>query len=242
VGSLVVPRRILSDLFLHALVVSMTVFIRFLLAFSLVLTALFLVLLVLIQRGRGGGLAGALGGMGGQSAFGTKAGDVFTKITVGVAGLWILLCILSVNVFGRQGSLFSSSLGGAAAQGVAPATTPAATGTTPAAAVPGGETSLPATPADTKPAAKAEEKAEPKTDAKTEAKPADAKPADAKPADAKPADAKPAATAAPEAKPAPAEPAKPAGEPAAASAGPKPAEAAPSAPEAKPAAPPAPAK
>ena len=25
------------------------------------------------------GLAGALGGMGGQSAFGTKAGDLFTK-------------------------------------------------------------------------------------------------------------------------------------------------------------------
>ena len=37
-------------------------------------TSLFLILLVLVQRGRGGGLAGALGGMGGQSAFGTKAG------------------------------------------------------------------------------------------------------------------------------------------------------------------------
>jgi len=55
--------------------------------------ALFLILLVLVQRGRGGGLAGALGGMGGSSAFGAKAGDVFTKITVVVATLWILLCI-----------------------------------------------------------------------------------------------------------------------------------------------------
>ena len=43
------------------------------------LVALFLILLVLIQRGRGGGLAGAFGGMGGQSAFGTKAGDLFTQ-------------------------------------------------------------------------------------------------------------------------------------------------------------------
>ncbi|MCA9198591.1 MAG: preprotein translocase subunit SecG [Planctomycetales bacterium] len=55
--------------------------------------AIFLILLVLIQRGRGGGLSGAFGGMGGQSAFGTKAGDVFTKITVGVSIVWIVLCI-----------------------------------------------------------------------------------------------------------------------------------------------------
>ena len=41
----------------------------------------------MLQRGKGGGLAGALGGMGGQSAFGTKAGDLFTKITVGVASV-----------------------------------------------------------------------------------------------------------------------------------------------------------
>lgn len=57
----------------------------------LLFTGLFLILIVLLQRGRGGGLAGAFGGMGGQSAFGTKAGDVFTKITVGVAFVWVLL-------------------------------------------------------------------------------------------------------------------------------------------------------
>ncbi len=64
----------------------------------LFLTALFLILLVLVQRGKGGGLAGAFGGMGGQSAFGTKAGDTFTKITVVVAALWIGLCVVSVLV------------------------------------------------------------------------------------------------------------------------------------------------
>lgn len=58
-------------------------------------TAVFLILLILIQRGKGGGLAGAFGGMGGQSAFGTKAGDAFTRFTIGVAAVWILLCILS---------------------------------------------------------------------------------------------------------------------------------------------------
>lgn len=55
------------------------------------LTSAFLILIVLLQRGRGGGLAGAFGGAGGQSAFGTKAGDVFTKITVVVALIWVVL-------------------------------------------------------------------------------------------------------------------------------------------------------
>jgi len=94
--------------------------VNFFLGLVLVLTALFLILLVLIQRGRGGGLAGAFGGAGGQSAFGTKAGDVFTKITVGVAAFWIVLCILALNVLGRRQSVFSSSLGGAASQAQAP--------------------------------------------------------------------------------------------------------------------------
>lgn len=89
--------------------------VRFLLGLLLVLSSLFLILLVLIQRGRGGGLAGAFGGAGGQSAFGTKAGDVFTKITVGVAGFWILLCILSLNLLGRTTSKFDASALGTAA-------------------------------------------------------------------------------------------------------------------------------
>ena len=61
-------------------------------------TSIFLILLILIQRGRGGGLAGALGGMGGQSAFGTKAGDLFTRVTMIVATFWILLCVAAIAV------------------------------------------------------------------------------------------------------------------------------------------------
>jgi len=69
-------------------------------AFSIPLSLLsvFLILVVLVQRGRGGGLTGALGGMGGQSAFGTKAGDLFTRITIAVAAVWILLCMLTLKV------------------------------------------------------------------------------------------------------------------------------------------------
>src|SRR6188508_1481463 len=61
------------------------------LAILLIVTALFMIFLILIQRGRGGGLAGAFGGMGGQSAFGTRAGDTFTRITIVLAIVWVLL-------------------------------------------------------------------------------------------------------------------------------------------------------
>ena len=69
-------------------------------------TAVFLILIILVQRGRGGGLSGALGGMGGQSAFGTKAGDAFTKLTIGVSIAWILLCILAVRFLSVKGGEF----------------------------------------------------------------------------------------------------------------------------------------
>src|SRR6187399_3203784 len=72
----------------------------------LLLTSVFLILLVLIQRGRGGGLAGAFGGMGGQSAFGTKAGDLFTRITIIVAAVWIVLSVAAIKTLNRSQSVF----------------------------------------------------------------------------------------------------------------------------------------
>ncbi len=65
----------------------------------LFLVSLFLILLVLVQRGKGGGLTGALGGMGGQSAFGTKAGDAFTRITIITTLVWITLCMVTISRF-----------------------------------------------------------------------------------------------------------------------------------------------
>jgi preprotein translocase subunit SecG len=68
----------------------------------IVILTLFLIAIILIQRGKGGGLVGAFGGAGGSSAFGTKTGDVFTKITVGVAIAWILLSMLMVILTNRR--------------------------------------------------------------------------------------------------------------------------------------------
>jgi preprotein translocase subunit SecG len=81
-------------------------------------TAVFLMLIVLVQRGRGGGLAGAFGGAGGQSAFGTKAGDLFTRITICVAAFWIVLCLVALRVLGTTTSLFGTEKSTPAAEGL----------------------------------------------------------------------------------------------------------------------------
>jgi preprotein translocase subunit SecG len=64
----------------------------------LFLAGLFLIVLVLIQKGKGGGLAGAFGGAGGSSAFGSRAGDTFTKITIYTAAVWILLIMFMIKM------------------------------------------------------------------------------------------------------------------------------------------------
>ncbi len=84
-------------------------FMSLLIAFAVVL-----ILLILVQRGKGGGLAGAFGGLGGQSAFGTRAGDKATYITIWVAALWIILCLGSVWALGT-GSGSRTRLGGSPA-------------------------------------------------------------------------------------------------------------------------------
>src|SRR5438270_13372953 len=62
----------------------------------LLLLGLFMILLVLIQRGKGGGLIGALGGTGGSSPFGSRAGDQFTRLTIYVACVWLFLTMIQV--------------------------------------------------------------------------------------------------------------------------------------------------
>ncbi len=63
----------------------------------LLLVGIFLILLILIQRGKGGGLAGAFGGSGGSSAFGSRAGDAFTRVTIMVAAVWVLLIMIIIR-------------------------------------------------------------------------------------------------------------------------------------------------
>ncbi len=58
-----------------------------------------LIIVVLLQKGRGGGLGAALGGGAGQSAFGTRTGDVFTWVTIVLTALFLLLAIITTVVY-----------------------------------------------------------------------------------------------------------------------------------------------
>lgn len=82
----------------------------FILQILLLISGLFLMLIILLQRGRGGGLAGAFGGAGGQSAFGTKAGDVFTWITVVTAAIWVLLAGIGGCAMRKAATSFEATL------------------------------------------------------------------------------------------------------------------------------------
>jgi preprotein translocase subunit SecG len=84
----------------------------------LFMLSMFIIGIILLQRGKGGGLTGALGGLGGQSAFGVKAGDLFTRITAVAVLIWIFVCALAcrwylpdnLDIVADQGS--STSIGG----------------------------------------------------------------------------------------------------------------------------------
>jgi protein translocase SecG subunit len=66
----------------------------FVLMILFIVVSLFMILLVLIQKGRGGGLASAFGGMGGNTAFGSKTGDVLTWATSVVFGVFLLMAVV----------------------------------------------------------------------------------------------------------------------------------------------------
>src|SRR6266581_4500935 len=79
-----VGRRWSTSMLSFFLYATMTVFI---------IVCLFMILIVLIQKGRGGGLASAFGGAGGNTAFGSKTGDVLTWATSVVFGVFLVLAI-----------------------------------------------------------------------------------------------------------------------------------------------------
>jgi len=95
--------------------------------------SILLIMLILIQKGRGAGLAGAFGGAGGHSAFGTKTADVLTKITAGLAAAFFLLAIVTAAYLKYSGG--KASAGPPEIPAPAPAPAPASQ---PAPAAPAG--------------------------------------------------------------------------------------------------------
>jgi len=101
-----------------------------------------LILIILIQKPQGGGLAGAFGsGSGsGQTAFGTRTGDALTWITVGAFVLFVGLAI-AMNYASKP-----PKAPAAEPKAIAPATT------TPASTTPAGFTPAPSLPTEITPA------------------------------------------------------------------------------------------
>jgi preprotein translocase subunit SecG len=69
------------------------------LAFFFTVVCIVLIVLILLQKGRGGGLSAAFGGAGGQSAFGSKTGDVFTWATIVVVGVFLVFAMILTGVY-----------------------------------------------------------------------------------------------------------------------------------------------
>ena len=65
------------------------------------LTSILLTLLILLHKGRGGGLASAFGGAGANTAFGSKTGDVLTWATSVVFGVFLILAV-ALNLMAEQ--------------------------------------------------------------------------------------------------------------------------------------------
>src|SRR5687768_7488985 len=113
--------------------------------------SLILILLVLIQKGRGGGLASAFGGMGGNTAFGSKTGDVLTWTTAIVFGVFLSLASLlnwTAAARHRARSQSASSLIHAPAQNSGAAALPSVESPTPLpATAPSANAQIPRSPA-----------------------------------------------------------------------------------------------
>jgi preprotein translocase subunit SecG len=69
-------------------------FILYLSIVLFILVSLVMVLLILVQKGRGGGLSSAFGGTGANTAFGAKTGDVLTWATSVVFGIFLFLAVV----------------------------------------------------------------------------------------------------------------------------------------------------
>lgn len=66
-----------------------------------VLICLLLIFMVVITPSQSEGLAGAFGGMGSDTFFGTKAGQHINRFTIGLAVAFLVLAIL-INVYATR--------------------------------------------------------------------------------------------------------------------------------------------
>ncbi len=75
-----------------------------------VLVSAFLITVILLQSGRGGGLAGSLGGGVSTAMFGGQGADkLMTRLTTGLAAAFMVLAII-ISILGRPSGFTQDSL------------------------------------------------------------------------------------------------------------------------------------
>src|SRR6187549_425690 len=70
-----------------------------------------MIMLILIQKGRGGGISSAFGGAGGNTAFGSKTGDVLTWATSVVFLIFLGMCV-ALNYLAADVNAQATSMAG----------------------------------------------------------------------------------------------------------------------------------
>ena len=74
-------------------------FLMKLVAVVFVICSVLLILIVLLQKGRGGGLSGAFGGGMGGSLLGSKTGDFLTWVTICLVGVFLILATVMAKYY-----------------------------------------------------------------------------------------------------------------------------------------------
>jgi len=116
----------------------------YLVAAIYVIVCMVLMLVVLLQQGKGGDIANAFGGGASQAAFGARSGATVLSRATTVCAVLFMVGALALGILGQRGP--GSVLGGRTQSGV-PATAPAAPAPAPVQAAPAAPTGVTTTPA-----------------------------------------------------------------------------------------------
>ena len=74
-------------------------FIMKIVAALFLLSAVALILIILVQKGRGGGLSGAFGGGMASGILGSKTGDFLTWVTIILVGVFLTLAVVMAKFY-----------------------------------------------------------------------------------------------------------------------------------------------
>lgn len=70
-----------------------------LVGFLFALTCIALILIILVQKGKGGGLSSAFGGGMSGGVLGSKTGDFLTWVTISLVGVFLLLAVVMAKFY-----------------------------------------------------------------------------------------------------------------------------------------------